>query len=60
MGAPAKFTSEEVTPRGLSSMAVLITGYRNEFTRGVLAALGSLTVVAIVALLVSFVVSVLF
>jgi hypothetical protein len=35
MGAPAKFT-REVTSRGLSSTAVLIMGYRNEFTRGIL------------------------
>ena len=46
--------------RGLSSTAVLITGYRNEFTRGVLTALGSLVVVGILALLVAFGVSVLF
>ena len=47
-------------PIGLSSTAVLITGYRNEFTRGVLTALGSLVVVGILALLVAFGVSVLF
>jgi threonine/homoserine/homoserine lactone efflux protein len=60
MGASAKFTSGEVTSRALSSTAVLITGYRNEFTRGVLTALGSLVVVGILALLVAFGVSVLF
>ena len=60
MGASAKFTSGEVTSRGLSSTAVLITGYRHEFTRGVLTALGSLVLVGILALLVSFGVSVLF
>jgi threonine/homoserine/homoserine lactone efflux protein len=59
MGA-SKFSSGEVTSRGLSSMAVLITGYRHEFTRGVLTALGSLIVVGVLALLVSFGVSVLF
>jgi threonine/homoserine/homoserine lactone efflux protein len=37
-----------------------MTGYRHEFTRGVLTALGSLIVVGILALLVSFGVSVLF
>jgi hypothetical protein len=50
MGASAKFTSGEATSRGLSSTAVLITGYRNEFKRGVLTALGSLVVVGILAL----------
>ena len=60
MGASAKFTGGEVTSRGLSSMGVLITGYRHEFTRGVLPALGSLLLVGILALLVSFGVSVLF
>jgi threonine/homoserine/homoserine lactone efflux protein len=60
MGASTKFTGGEVTSRGLSSTAVLITGYRNEFTRGVLTALGSLVVVGILALLVTFGVSVLF
>src|SRR5262249_12325638 len=55
-----KFTCEEVTSRGLSSTAVLITGYRHEFTRGVLRALGSLILVGILALLVSFGISVLF
>ena len=59
MDASPKFTSGEATSRGLSSTAVLITGYRNEFTRGVLAALGSLVVVGILALLVTFGVSVL-
>ena len=43
-----------------SSTAVLITGYRNEFTRGVLTSLGSLVVVGILALLVSFGVGILF
>ena len=60
MGASAKFTSGEVTSRGLSSTAVLITAHRNEFTRGVLTALGLLIFVGILALLVSFGVSVLF
>jgi threonine/homoserine/homoserine lactone efflux protein len=60
MGASDKFTSGEVTSRGLSSTSVLITGYRNEFARGVLVALGSLFVVGISALLVAFGVSVLF
>ncbi len=60
MGASAKFTSGEVMSRCPSSRAVLITGYRHEFTRGVLTALGSLIVVGILALLVSFGVSVLF
>jgi hypothetical protein len=41
-------------------MAVLITGYRHEFIRAVLTALGLLIVVGILALLVSFGVSVLF
>ena len=50
MGASAKFNGE-VTSRGLSSTAVLITGYRHEFTRGVLRALGSLILVGILALL---------
>ena len=53
MGA-SKFTSGEVTSRGLSSMAVLITGYRHEFTRGVLTALGLLILVGMLALLLSF------
>jgi hypothetical protein len=56
----AEFTSGEMTSRGLSSTAVLITGYRHEFTRGVLRALGSLILVGTLALLVSFGVSVLF
>jgi hypothetical protein len=60
MSASAKFASGEVTSRGLSSTAVLITGYRHEFTRGVLTALGSLILVGILALLVSFGISVLF
>ena len=59
MGASAKFTSGEATSRGLSSTAVLITGHRNEFTRGVLT-LASLVVVGILALLVAFGFSVLF
>ena len=56
----AEFTSGEMTSRGLSSTGVLITGYRHEFTRGVLRALGSLILVGILALLVGFGVSVLF
>jgi hypothetical protein len=60
MGAPVKFTSGEVASRGFSSTAVLITGYRHEFTRAVLTALGLLIVVGILALLVSFGVGVLF
>ena len=60
MGSVAKLTSGEVTSRGLSWMAVLLTGYRHEFTRAVLTALGLLIVVGILALLVSFGVSVLF
>ena len=48
-----EFTSGEATSRGLSSMAVLITGYRREFTRGVRTALGWIIVVGILALLVS-------
>jgi hypothetical protein len=59
MGAPAKFT-REVTSRGPSSTALLIMGYRNEFTRGVLKASGSLIALGIVALLVSFGVTILF
>ena len=55
MGASAKFASGEVTPRGLSSTAVLITGYRHEFTRCVLTALGLLILVGMLgALLLSF------
>jgi hypothetical protein len=53
MGASDKFT-REVTSRGLSSTAVLIMGYRNEFTRGVLMASGSLIAVGILALFVGF------
>jgi hypothetical protein len=56
MGASDKFT-REVTSRGLSSTAVLIMGYRNEFTRGVLTASGSLIAVGILALFVAFGVS---
>jgi hypothetical protein len=59
MGAPAKFT-REVTSRGLSSTAVRIMGYRNEFTRGVLKASGSLLALGTIALLVSFGVTILF
>jgi hypothetical protein len=54
MGASAKFTSGEVTSRGLSSTAVLITGYRREFTRCVLTASGLLILVGMLALLLSF------
>jgi hypothetical protein len=54
MGASAKFASGEVRSRGLSSTAVLITGYRHEFTRGVLTALGLLILVGMLALLLSF------
>jgi hypothetical protein len=53
MGASDKFT-REVTSRDLSSTAVLIMGYRNEFTRGVLMASGSLIAVGILALFVGF------
>ena len=60
MGASAEFTSGEVTSRELSSTAVRITGYRHEITRGVLTALGSLVLVGMLTLLVSFGVSVLF
>jgi hypothetical protein len=59
MGAPAKFT-REVTSRGLSSTAVLIMGYRNEFTRGILKAAGSFLALGILALLVSLGVTILF
>ena len=60
MGASAKFTNGEVMSRGPSSTALLIMGYRNEFTRGVLKASGSLIALGILALLVSFGVSILF
>jgi hypothetical protein len=59
VGAPAKF-SREVTLRGPSSTALLIMGFRNEFTRGVLKASGSLIALGIVAVLVSFGVTMLF
>jgi threonine/homoserine/homoserine lactone efflux protein len=60
MGASAKLTSGAAMTRGPSSTALLIMGYRNEFTRGVLTASGSIIVVGILALLVSFGVSILF
>jgi hypothetical protein len=58
MGASAKLTSGAAMTRRPSSTALLIMGYRNEFTRGVLTASG--IVVGILALLVSFGVSILF
>ncbi len=60
MGASAKLTSGAAMTRRPSSTALLIMGYRNEFTRGVLTASGSIIVGGILALLVSFGVSILF
>jgi hypothetical protein len=47
MGASAKLTSGAAMTRRPSSTALLIMGYRNEFTRGVLTASGSIIVVGI-------------
>jgi hypothetical protein len=60
MGASAKVTNGQVVSRGPSSKALLIMGYRSEFTRGVLKASCSLIALGILALIVSFGVSILF
>ena len=60
MGASAKLARGAGMTRGPSSTALLIMGYRNEFIRGVLKASGSLISLGIVALLVSFGVTILF
>jgi hypothetical protein len=49
-------TSGDVRSRGLSWPALVITGYRNEFTRGLLAATCLLIAVAILVLLASVVI----
>jgi hypothetical protein len=55
-----EFTSGDVRSHGLSWPALVITGYRNEFTRGLLTATCSLIAVAILVLLASVVMSLLF
>jgi hypothetical protein len=55
-----RLTSGDVRSRGLSWPALVITGYRNEFTRGLLTATCWLIAVAILMLLASVVMSLLF